>query len=632
VKEVFPTVPSTRSPGSLPWAACSSPGSPNPSLNLNPNLPLPPSLNPSLNLNLIPSLTLPLPLNLNLTLSPSPSPSPFSSLLLPLFLCLLVSFPALAQVDEGGHLTRKDRSALLYQTKFLFTADHVPIITVLVMEDRTSVEFQAGGPMAFLPEGDGGSVIRVGKDRTKCTADLADGQPARIRHWVALARTSARDSDASRRARDEWEARGTVLRTFELGSIFGFYGRVLDNRVRVLVEDRPFDDAAKAMARRNELAEATGAATVDLFEEVMERPSGTVRIRCDGVPTAMEFPDLVWVEAAGEGGIRVRRVEFGKGFPWHGFEDRSYRGRLVLTPDRNGRLAVVNAVDAETLLKGLVPSEIYVDAPEEALKAQAVCARAEVFAKLGTRHTADPYMVCADVHCQVYRGMEKEHPRTSRAVEATRGEMAFADDGLVDAVYSSTCGGHSESGSSVWQGSGHDYLVGVPDGPPGTDLGDLRQEKAIREFINDPPKDLYCGSTRYGRDTFRWKKTVTADTARSGIKAQAGTDIGTVKEMKVLERGVSGRVTRLEVSGSKGSIVLSPELRIRKALGSLRSSMFVVEPVTEGGTAAWQFVGGGFGHGVGMCQVGAIGMAAKGIDYRAILRHYYQDSEVVKIY
>lgn len=542
--------------------------------------------------------------------------------------------PALAQ-EVGEDFTRRDRAASLYSTKFRFTKDHVPVVNVLVMEGQDQVVFGADGPLVFQPEGEGGAAIRVGRGRTTCQAVLEQGQPAKVLSWVALARVLAKDLDRVRQVRAEWEGRGLKVRSFERGSVFGFFGRVLDNRVLVLVEERPFEKAVDARARRDALAAETGIATLEVFEEAVERPKGVIRVQCEGVQADLAFPDVVFVSPARADRVFVKAVEFGRGFSWHGREDRPYRGDLVLAPDRNGRLAIINAIDAETLLKGLVPSEIYVDAPSEALKAQAVCARSEMFAKLGTRHTADPYMVCSDVHCQVYRGAAREDPRTSRAVEETRGQMLFYGGALADTVYCASCGGHTEDGGLVWQGSGHPYLKGVTDGGEGVmvypDGG--RSEEVVLRFIENPPAGLYCGGTRYGRESFRWEKTVEADEVRRRVREVTGTDVGEILGLTPLERGVSGRVTRLRITGRSGSVEVSPELAIRKALGGLRSSLFVMD-VLEGssGRRSFRFRGAGFGHGVGLCQVGAIGMAERQHRYDVILKHYYPGTELNRIY
>lgn len=532
---------------------------------------------------------------------------------------------------SGEDFTRKDRTELLFQTKFQFTPENVPVVTVGIVEGVGDVAFSSEGPLVFQPEGEGGPTVRVGRSRIDCIATIEDSRPAVIRYWAALERVPAMSLATVREARKRWTDKGLNIRTFEQGSVFGFYGRVLDNRRVVIVEDVPFADRAAAMKRLDELTSSHGLSTPEPYEEVLSRPDGRVRVRCTNVDAAMAFPGIVTVSPSAGKTIRVRNVEFHKLYGQGKSEDRSYRGNLILTADRSGRLAVVNQIDAETLLKGLVPSEIFTESPMEALKAQAVVARGELFAKLGNRHTADPYMVCADVHCQSYRGLEREHPRASRAVEETAGMMAFHEGALVDSVYSSSCGGHSEAGANVWQGSNHPYLGGTPDLPDKTRtrlFKDGVTEKAVRDYIDNPPKDAFCGRSRFGKSTFRWSSTLSFSAISEGVAKETGVSIGQFTEFEVLHRGVSGRITRLRVKGSSGSVDIAPELRIRRALGSLKSSAFYFDI----GNGSVTFRGAGFGHGVGMCQNGAIGMADAGIRYDEILKHYFSGSEIVKIY
>ncbi len=548
-------------------------------------------------------------------------------------LLAFVASPAPAvEVDEartGEDFTRRDRTELLFSTKFTFTPENIPVVTVGIVEGEREISFLSEGPLVFLSEGEGGPGIRIGRGRTECIATMENSRPAEIRYWAALERVPAISLGPVREARTRWTDRGLSIRTFEQGSVFGFYGRILDNRTVVITEDRPFEDRSQALKHLDELVAAHGLSTPELYEEVVRRPDGRVRVRCLGVDASMEFPGMVVVTPSAGKVIRVRNVSFHKLYNEDKREDRSYRGSMIFTADRNGTLAAVNAVDAETLLKGLVPSEIFNDAPMEALKAQAVVARGELFAKLGNRHTADPYMVCADVHCQAYRGMERETPRTSDAVEQTAGMMAFHKDELVDSVYSSSCGGHSETGGNVWQGSNHEYLTGVPDAPtaPRALAGGMTEESA-REYVMNPPRDSWCGKSRFGKGVFRWTKTLSDSQIVEGVKKTTGVDIGYFKAMEVMGRGVSARITRLKVIGTAATVEIAPELRIRQALGSLKSSAFVWD--RAGGSVT--FSGAGFGHGVGMCQNGAIGMADAGKSYAEILGHYYSGSEVVKIY
>src|SRR5205085_1056958 len=178
----------------------------------------------------------------------------------------------------------------------------------------------------------------------------------------------------------------------------------------------------------------------------------------------------------------------------------SYFGRVYVTLDRKGSIAVVNAVPEDRLLAGLVPAEIFPGAPDEALKAQAVAARGELLSKIGTRHIGDPFRLCSQTHCQVYSGAGKETPRTTAAVAATRGEVLFTTDGhdLVDTVYSASCGGHTENNENVWPDMPpYPTLRGRRDGNGGA--GDpyaagVNAENVAR-FIAEPPRS-WCGVAR----------------------------------------------------------------------------------------------------------------------------------------
>ncbi len=307
---------------------------------------------------------------------------------------------------------------------------------------------------------------------------------------------------------------------------------------------------------------------------------------------------------------------------------------------------MVNAVPENELLAGLVPAEMFPSAPDEALKAQAVAARGELIAKIGNRHAGEPFRLCAETHCQVYAGASRETPRTTAAVEATRGEVLFEagaqgskqegkqggkDDGkdLVDTRYSANCGGHTEHNENVWPDMpAHPTLRGHRDGAvtAGDPFAGGVTEALVERFLDQPPAS-YCGSARQqgGGDRFRW--TVTRGAAELD-RLLAAYKLGPIKAIEVVERGVSGRARQVRVVGANRSETVSGELRIRQLFGGLRSSLFVVK--VEGGAAT--FRGGGFGHGVGLCQTGAIGMAEAGKNYRDILRHYYQGSAIRKLW
>ena len=238
-------------------------------------------------------------------------------------------------------------------------------------------------------------------------------------------------------------------------------------------------------------------------------------------------------------------------------------------------------------------------------------------------------MLCAEVHCQAYRGDAARTPRSDEAVRATRGEALFrgTDRVLVDAVYSAMCGGHGEDNDQVWGNAPSPSLRGRPDLAGGGARWDraLRDEGTLRAFLAATP-DAWCRRpTDARRDRFRWERRFGAAELDAAL---APLGIGAVRRITVTARGVSGRARVLAVEGASGRAEVAGELRIRRLLGNLPSSMFVVD--REGSVTVLH--GGGWGHGAGMCQWGAVGRAEAGQGYREILRAYYAGAEVAKIY
>jgi SpoIID/LytB domain protein len=233
----------------------------------------------------------------------------------------------------------------------------------------------------------------------------------------------------------------------------------------------------------------------------------------------------------------------------------------------------------------------------------------------------------------VYQGRSGEAASTTAAVEATRGDALFSKDGgrLVDSVYSAVCGGHTENNEIVWGGPPDPSLRGQPDllEPPSQGPTPANLEA----FLAAAEMPAACQLSSFARpNKFRWEKHFTAAQVNAFTESLG---VGPVQAMKLSERGVSGRARVLTISGEKGATQIRGELNIRKLFGMLNSSMAVVEPTTrdsEGRVTGWAFRGGGWGHGVGMCQTGAIGRAEAGHRYREILRHYYNGAEVAPIY
>ena len=518
-------------------------------------------------------------------------------------------------------LNRTDRVSALYSNKFSFDRRGVPAVTVRIHEGLTQVTVEGAAPPTVLPDGDGGSEVTAGK---RWRVKLVSGKAGQADHFAVVARLPATQVAPLQRALALWNKRKVAVQPLEVGAVFGIKGQVFDNRVYLLV-DGPYKDgaAADAVAHRHQAAFSLDRAST--VAQLRRRPTAALRVESLDSSTRIAVRDVVWFfPAAGS----TLTVDTGSGTP------RSYWGRVYVTADRNGKLAVVNAVPADRMLEGLVPAEIFPSAPEHALRAQAVATRGELLAKIGTRHLEDPYLLCASVHCQVYKGAGSEHPRTTKAVRATRGAVLMRKDGsLVDTVYSAVCGGHTEHNDNVWPSPPDDNLRGHLDA--------LGNAAALKPYANgitannldawlDSRPPTWCGSTQFNKNRYRWTERITAATMSRLMKRHK---LGRPRAVKVLDRGVSGRARAVKVTGSKGEVVIRRELTIRRAFGDLRSSMFVVR--TEGSAKspdAFVFVGGGWGHGVGMCQTGAIGQAEKGRTYQQILKHYYPGSVLKSLY
>ena len=340
---------------------------------------------------------------------------------------------------------------------------------------------------------------------------------------------------------------------------------------------------------------------------------------------------VLWFAPRGNGAVTVHDVLWGTTMAEGQRSDRTYLGSVYVAIDATGNLSVVNLVSESDLLAGLVPAEIFASAPRQALEAQAVAARGQLVTKVGTRHLADPFLVCAEQHCQVYKGKGHEHPRTTKAVKDTVGLVAMrpSETQLVDTVYSANSGGHTEHNDVVWPGAADPQLRGRPDPTLSKAFSEGIDDDNIGSFLRAPPKSYSQPPDGSAQTTYRWTETI--DPSAVTANAAVPDDLGVLKDMKVSDRGRSGRATTLELIGSKRTVTIHGELRIRKALGGLKSSMFIIEPARD---KYGRFVlqGGGHGHGVGLCQHGAMGMARAGKDVRDILAHYYTDCSVVKLW
>ena len=371
-------------------------------------------------------------------------------------LILLATLGAARAADE---LSGADRLRVVYSNQFAWTKDGLPLVTIGLAEGLREVTIS--GALRVLPDGEGGASAGGGR-RWTVRADTTRRAKTR---WHFVFKRLPNDADRVQAEMERWRERGFSPKRFEVGTLFGVRGAVFDSR-RVLITVAPADDEAAAKKSAAELA-AKWQVETSLYPELVERPRGTV-IATDERGSTVSNDAILWFVPEGAGLLSV--------------DSRSYAGKLYVTLDNAGSLAVVNAVPEDRLLAGLVPAEMSASSPPEALKAQAVAARNELLAKIGTRHLTDPYRLCSSVHCQVYAGAGHEDARATAAVQATRGELLLRDDqsGLVDAVYSASCGGHTEDNDKVWSGAADPSLRGRPDGESG---GAPIDEKNLDRFF-----------------------------------------------------------------------------------------------------------------------------------------------------
>ncbi len=527
----------------------------------------------------------------------------------------------------GDETSTGDKLRILYSNRFTFTEDGLPLVTIEIMSHQSSITIQGDAGMVVQPDGEGGPEV-VGGRRWEITA--AHTRPAVIHQWTVVERLGPEDEVGVAKALSLWQRRGYKPHRFEIGTIFGVDGEVIDSR-EVLIAVAPVA-APGGGAKARQIAAAHHIET-SVYPELVRRPQGTLIARSGD--TVVRNPSVIWFRPERDDGtVAVADVIAGAGGSQLETrrETRRYFGSVYVTLGSDGKLVVANAVSADRLLAGLVPAEMFADAPAEALAAQAIAARTELLQKIGTRHLTDPFLLCSSQHCQVYSGAGHEHPNTTRAVTSTRGQVLLRDGGgIVDARYSASCGGHSENNENIWNDPPDPSLRGRLDGRQNPEFSTITEANLDR-FLAQPGSKAYCGSTRYSKNRYRWTKRIPADELARRVAA-AYPGVGKIRKLEPLTRGVSGRIRELRIVGTDKTVTARGDLHIRRLLGGLRSTLFKVSPDGSGALPkAFVFTGAGFGHGVGMCQLGAIGMATEGHDHGEILHHYYPGSHLQRLY
>ncbi|MGZ3614637.1 MAG: SpoIID/LytB domain-containing protein [Thermodesulfobacteriota bacterium] len=394
------------------------------------------------------------------------------------------------------------------------------------------------------------------------------------------------------------------------------------------------------------------------------RREGEMIILADGADHEVIRSTPVRLTAQKDSTFELSNVIIGNRFHWERKEDQVYQGDLVLHLREDGTICAINEISLENYLKSVISSEMSAEAPIEFLKAHAILSRSWLLAGLDRRkgektsvgkniqekgevirwydrEDHDLFDVCSDDHCQRYHGITKViSQHAEEAIRKTNGTVMTYRNEICDARYSKACGGITENFETAWNDKRVPYLRSTSDAstshhPIGT------EEEATAWILSKP--DAYCNTKdahllerilpevdRETKDFFRWEVEYSRKELEEILQKQTGFDFGELTEIVPISRGPSARISRLRIVGSKKSMVVGKELEIRRCLSDthLYSSAFIVRLEAD----RVVFHGAGWGHGVGLCQIGAAVLATQGFSAEEILKHYFRGVEIRKIY
>ena len=387
------------------------------------------------------------------------------------------------------------------------------------------------------------------------------------------------------------------------------------------------------------------------------------------------YRELTFTPLDEESSFSLYDVTIGINFHWERQETQSFIGTLKLVV-YEGKITAINILPAEDYLTSVISSEMNATSSLEFLKAHAVVSRSWLLAQIEKRKamskkqgdffsfvkTDTEYIrwydredhtifdVCADDHCQRYQGITKAtNQSVAEAVKATRGQVMMYKNSICDARFSKCCGGITEEFDTCWENKKYPYLTAVRDDKNDTVMPDLTIEEEADKWIRSTP-DGFCNThdkhilsqilNNYDQETtnfYRWKVRYTQEEIAELIRTNTKCDYGQIIDLIPVERGKSGRISKLKIVGTLKTLIIGKELEIRRTLSDthLFSSAFVVDKggAEQDDVPAWfELTGAGWGHGVGLCQIGAAVMGEKGYNYNDILLHYYKDADIRKLY
>lgn len=387
------------------------------------------------------------------------------------------------------------------------------------------------------------------------------------------------------------------------------------------------------------------------------------------------YDELLFEPTDAQSSFTLEDVTIGVNFHWERKEAQTFLGKLrIIVEDNN--ICAINELPVETYLTSVISSEMRATSSLELLKAHAVISRSWLLAQMEQRKADNNnvekqpsffktneeivrwydredhkrFDVCADDHCQRYQGITKAaNKHVVEAIQQTAGEILTSHGEICDARYSKCCGGAVEEFQYCWENIKKPYLQALPDTLPNTTpLPDLTDEAVARQWILSSP-DAFCNTTdqkvlsqvlndfdQETTDFYRWSQTYSQAEVKQLLEEKLEVQFGDIIDLIPLERGKSGRIYRLKIVGKERTLIIGKELEIRRALSKshLYSSAFIVEKadIKDGVPQKFIIKGAGWGHGVGLCQIGAAMMGKQGYRYEEILLHYYKGAEITKAY
>jgi stage II sporulation protein D len=508
-----------------------------------------------------------------------------------------------------------------------------PIIRVGILEDQDAIYFEPQSEFSIAAYDEKESFQALEKGLWKVTIQSLNPDAALFRILLYESQESKRAEEYAQRMR----GKGLIVMVKSQGEQLQAGSKnLIDHTYYRVILDKEFSSSAEAdLFIKSKTALQQGRVIRDTEKAIMgkialQTPKGSTIL----ITQALRITGTT---------ITLRDVAVGSGYHWARNETRTYGGEMELRISSKGKLTAINVVPLELYLRGVVAGEMAKSFPDEALKAQAIISRTLFLNTFGRFHRDSEFDVCDDVHCQAYIGLIHDSDSVEKAVHDTKGLVLSYNDALCTASYSAVCGGHTSDAAEVWDSDGEPYLRGLLDTQRNFGEFDLSKEENAAIWVNSEP-DVCCNLKaagnpdfgKYAEKYFRWEQRVPRAELEKLIAEQTGTSIGELIDIVPLKRGTSGRLASINIVGTEESVQVRKELNIRRALSksTLYSACFTIakEGVKNGLAETFVFKGAGWGHGVGLCQLGAAVRAQKGDTVSEILAYYYPGTQIKQLY